>query len=272
MRKPRTPEHSRVERRDGLGIERETATTLPPEIDQNGTIFAYGFLLDHDNIQRLLDASRPGEEVEIIEAALIEDATKQRRLSPQAVIILRNVELGGVRVNVMTENQLHRAFEKKSGKPIEDYASTMGQETGHDFIAEARENEYLMVRVANDGEVPKTVNGGLVLFSKEDLPVIDADEYAVGDEGIYARKPVPELNIAGTTYTPAHIEFYSGNVGGNFHTFMNPENPDVSRKETARALWHSGDRVRGQLPDAAKWPHSKGHNVRGKQRKGGESE
>lgn len=231
-------------------------TKLPAVIDRPGAIFAYGFLLDHDNVHRLLQASRPSEDVAILEAASLAEAVRFRKKDSAAVVILRHVELAGVRVNVVTEALLHQAHEKKTGLPIAQYAALMRKQTGHDFLVPARDHQYLMVRVAEVGERPRFVIGGLVLFSAQDLPAVDADEYCIGDQGIYARKRTPELVIEGQCYTPRHVEFYAGNVG-EFHSWMNPDDPRATRRIASTVFsYNRPGRACGQLPHSAYWPHT----------------
>lgn len=252
-------------------VQKENREKLPEEIDKAGTLFAYGFLMDHDNIRRLLKASRPDEEVAILETTNIDEAARLARQNPDAVIIVRDVEMGGVRVNVATEDQLHRATEKKLSVKIEDYAADVKEKAGHDFLIPARDNQYLMTRVAEEGEVKKTINGGLVIFQERDLTAIDADEYAEGDEGIFARKKAPEISIGGRTFTPRHIEFYAGNVG-DLHRFLNPDDPNESRRKAATIYSYDREgRKIGELPKSAKWPHSQAHKIRTRGRGSGKA-
>ena len=92
------PEYSREHKEQNI--------PLPETIDNEKTIFSYGYLLDIDNLKNLLSATR-GEHLQIVEVQNMSDADKGARETPNAVVILHNVRLEGVRVSVLHEVQLH---------------------------------------------------------------------------------------------------------------------------------------------------------------------
>ena len=223
---------------------------LPEAIDNEGTLFAYGFLLDHENLKRLFEESRKGKEVNIHEAGSIDEAEKLANENPGGVVILRNVKMEGVRAQIITYNQFTEAYKKKFG---EEYYYNIDE--GH---------EYLYVVPAKEGERGRNIEGGLIIgLNNNDLKYFDIDEAVEPEknDGVYFRKKVPELEISGKKYKPDNIKFYSGNVG-DIHEFLNPEDKASSARIARSAIL---DKKMGrELSDSAKWPHSEEHRVRKK--------
>ncbi len=229
--------------------QEQISEKLPETIDKKGTLFAYGFLLDQENLKSLLKESRSGIEVEIHEAGSIEEAEKFTEKNPNNIIILRNVKMEGIRAQIITHNQFREAYKKKFG---EEYHYNINE--GH---------EYLYVTLAKEGERGRDINGGLIIgLDGNDLKVIDVDEATnlKKNDGVFFRKKVPELKISGKNYKPDSIEFYSGNVG-NIHEYLDPENEGSVSAAIARSAVLKKRRER-ELSDSAKWPHSKEHRVR----------
>lgn len=225
---------------------------LPEIIDNKGTLFAYGYLLAHENLKRLFQESRKGKEVTIHEVGSVEDAQKLAEKNHEDVVILRNVKMEGVRAQIITSNQFIDAYKKKFGK---DYPKSDD---------DAGAQEYLYVRQVEDNKKPRYINGGLVMgLSNDDLKAFDIDEGIIPEDkdGVYWRKKVPELNIKNHKYQIENITFYSGNAEDDIHKFLDPENEGRLSSRIARETVHKKS-VSREMSDSAKWPHSKEHRVR----------
>lgn len=122
---------------------REQKFSLPETIDNEGTIFSYGYLLDIQNLQNLLSATR-GEHFQIVEVQNISEADKKASENPNAVVILHNVCLEGVRVSVLHEAQLRDLLAKEATPyhikkiledvPIEQKNQLLGGRAEDEFI------------------------------------------------------------------------------------------------------------------------------------------
>ncbi len=239
-------------------------------IDKKGTLFAYGSLLDPQNLKRLLDNSGDDRAPEVYEAKDLEEAGALLKQDPAGIVLLHNVLLDGIRAQIITDGQLLSAYKKKFGEkyPIDD----------------ANPEQYLYVRtpikkevILKSGEKTETrerersINGGLIIgLTEEDLERLDKNETMKKVDGvmdgIYMRQQVPKVIIENKNFTPANIEFYGGNVG-DFHKFLDPENSAESRLAAISAVTpdsKTSGRNHGELPKSAYWPHSPEHDVRRK--------
>lgn len=235
-------------------IQEQILEKLPEIIDNKGTIFAYGYLLERENLKRLFEESRPGKEGNIYEAGSIEEAQQLVEKNPEDVVILRNVKMEGVRAQIITSDQFVDAYKKKFGKNFPE----------SDSNGEAQ--EYLYVRQAEDDKMPRYINGGLVIgLNNADLRVFDIDEGIIPEDkdGVYWRKKVPELKIENRQYQIKNITFYSGNAEGDIHKYLDPENKGVISSRIARSAILEKKKGR-EISDSAKWPHSEEHRVREK--------
>ena len=89
---------------------------LPEALDNEGVLFSYGYLLDQPKLRELLNTRRPN--FSILETTDIDEA-KKLATHPDAVVILRNVRMEGVRVSVVTAGELHelRSLGEGSSEP-----------------------------------------------------------------------------------------------------------------------------------------------------------
>jgi hypothetical protein len=239
-------------------------------IDQKGTLFAYGSLLDPQNLKRLLDGTRDGEAPEVYETNDLEKASTLSKENPSALIILRNVLLEGIRAQIITDKQLLSAFEKKFG---ESYSVDNNNPEQYLYVRTPLKKE----KALKNGEKIETpergrpINGGVIIcFSGENLPITDKKE-GMGKKydrigWIYMRQSVPQITIDNAKFIPENIEFYGGNVG-DIHIFIDPENSEKSRLSAIRSVApkvETSERKLGELPESAYWPHSPEHSVRRK--------
>lgn len=233
------PENTNIRKK-----QEQMPENLPEIIDKKGTIFAYGFLLDHDNLKSLLRESRSGIEVEIHEARSIEEAADLSEKNPGDLVILRGFELGEVRRQIITNEQFINAYNKKFGE--------------NSYKEEPLNEQYLYTRPAGESEKGRKIAGGIIIgFTEKDLKVLDIDE-AVNiekNDGVYFRKAVPELEMKSVKFKPKNVEFYGGNVE-DIHKFLNPDNSYKSRREARKSVLDA-KRPPGKFPESAKWPHKK---------------
>jgi hypothetical protein len=221
---------------------------LPESIDNEGTLFAYGFLLDKNFLdEENLKKSRPEGNYQILEAINLEEAMELAR-DKKNVVILRGVKLEGIRAQIITDEQMAEAYKKKFGKKVP---------------WDTAPNQYLYAKKAEGEEKARYLNGGIIInLTPEDFKPMDANEGIVAEDndGIYWRQNVPELEIAGAHYKPEHIKFYGGNIG-DFHKYLDPENEGLLSSRVARQEVHEGS-VKREISEHAKWPHIKDHRVR----------
>ncbi len=172
------------------------AKRLPEELDKPGTLFAYGYLLIHEKVRDLLPERGPN--FPILEAENIEDA-RQKAADPNAIVILRNVVLEGVRVDEFSEQMMRNWLQDEKGL---DEIQRLIREG---ILSHMSVHGGLYARVSKDSK--DFLNGGLVIGLKpEELPRFDGFEM----EPIYKRTLVPELEIEDQKYAPLHIQFYAG--------------------------------------------------------------
>lgn len=213
---------------------------LPKELDEDTTIFAYGYLLDVSELKKLLAEKRT--DFVVLETTRLDEALKLRREHPDDIVILRGVRLEGVRVSVVTEEQL-REFYKEQGESVEALVQKGLLEPN------PRQHSYLYARVAGPTERGRFLDGGLIAgLRREELEEV-LDPYELPP--VYRRQRVPELTIEGKRFKPEHATFYAGNIGALART----EEAVIAAKKTARA----GRAGIGQYGPGAKWPREARH-------------
>lgn len=214
--------------------EKREMKTLPRSLDNPNVLFAYGSLLIEETLRKTLNARKPG--FPILETSDIEEADKLIAADPEAIVILRNVKLSGVRVSIVSQEQLREWYEQVGGKWSDLVEAGIDQE-------QIQDHAILFARPAKTGEKPRFLNGGLVCgLTTEELALLDLYEILP----VYQRTKVPELEIQNEPYRPKHVAFYSAN-------------PDleVSPKEQGRvrALLRQ-ERKPNRLSPTAQWPET----------------
>ena len=205
---------------------------LPAELDQKTALFAYGSLLEHEQLRELL---RQRGEFRILETENLARAVRLVIDNPRDIVILRNVRLENVRVCIVTETILRRWFENRGGS-IEEHI-----ESGVAPI-EIPRSLFLYARPSDPFEKGKSLNGGLIFnFQPNELSVLDKYEFAP----VLKRTRAPELKIAERAYFPRNITFYAGTESFD----------DIQPEEKAeRARLLNLNRKRGRLSPQARWP------------------
>jgi len=189
--RPKSPERKRDIR------EGEEAKKLPETLDNKGTLFAYGYLLDKPKLRELLNTRTSN--FPIYETTSIEEASKLTMI-PQSIVMLRGVRMEGVDVGVITEAQLREWYSELGGnvQALVD-EGVLTQESTH---------AGLYARASVTGKPSRFLNGGLVCgFTPSELERIDKFEMVP----VYERVKVPRLIIDDGKYVPEHIAFYAGN-------------------------------------------------------------
>lgn len=212
---------------------------LPEAIDNVGTLFSYGYLLDIPNLQGLLEDIQKLTEkprtVTIREASDLSEAERLVRSEPESVIILRGTRLENVRVSVVSEEELHEQYEKR-GKDIRSLVEKGMQQ------APPREHAYLYSRRPVGEEKGRYLNGGLIIgLNEEELKHLDDYEY----DPVYRRQPARELVIGSRKYQTEKITFYEGN--GPLE-----RSPDHIAK-AKKYVWRERSEAGARGP-RAKWP------------------
>ena len=179
--------------------------TLPTSLDKRGTLFSYGSLLLQDTLRSVLKSRRLG--FSILEASNIKDAKELVDKNPEAVVILPNVEMSGVRVDVISEDQLRKWY-KQTGGDINDLIQKGA------FEKETQPRVILYARTAQSTDEPRTrsryLNGGLIFGLSEEEVRLDLDAYEA--DPVYKRAVVPELKINNEKYTPQNVTYYGAGV------------------------------------------------------------
>lgn len=212
--------------------EAEDIQRLPSELDNDGVVFSYGSLLDHEMLRRLLKGRGPFRIMETGDAA---EAVDLVRGGPGDIVILRNVRLENVRVSIVTETILRRRY-KDSGGDLQELIDA-GVTT-----REVPQAAYLYARPAAPFEKGRSLNGGLICnLTEEELSVLDMYEF----EPVLRRTRAPELTIRGRSYVPEHITFYAGSGSSG----------DLTVEEKAeRSRLLNLNRKPGRQSPQAKWP------------------
>lgn len=224
---------------------------LAPEIDCLGTIFAYGSLLDKQNLSELLRKkssvltdSDPDKrsEVEIIDVDKQEDIVRLMGSHPGAVFILKGVKMGGMRYFVFPHEELIRRYESK-GLKYDELKSRMLVEHGINLeeLGDAPFNmSYLINRPAKGDEVEIDVVGGLIIgLRAAELKLLDDWELAP----VYERKLVSSIEIKGVKYQPKNITFYQGSSDVEYTPAIKEKNRQILITS----------REAGELPPTAGW-------------------
>jgi hypothetical protein len=173
-----------------------TPKRLPPAIDAENVIFAYGSLLEEQTLRGLLKPRLP---FSIRELTDIDSAVKAAASKPGDIVIIRGVRLLNIRAALVTSAILTRWF------PFKD----------HIEASEVADGVFLYARRIRDGERGRHLNGGLILgLTFEEIKAIDAYEL----DPVLQRRPVGTLIINSERYACEHISFYEGTVPAESRT------------------------------------------------------
>jgi hypothetical protein len=173
---------------------------------------------------------------EVYEAENMEEMGKIRQRSPEAIIILHNVLLKGIRAQVVKDKDMLEAYEKMfSG---ETYPVDKNNPEAYLFVRSLSEEEKTFYKDSlTKGE--RWVNGGLIIgFTEEDIVKLDEHEDMHLDEngevsGTYMRQSVPKLTIGNMDFKPTEIEYYGGNKKiSDIHKYR-AENPEELKRFNA---------------------------------------
>jgi hypothetical protein len=212
-------------------LEADNLNRLPPELDNESVIFAYGSLLDHAQLCKLLK-HRGG--FRIFETNDLAEAGSLVVNKPKDIVILRNVRLENVRVAIVTETMLRRWYKNRGGE-IEELIRLGVTKP------EVPRALFLYARPSGTFEKGRSLNGGLIFnFTKDELARLDKYEF----DPVLVRSRTPELRIGGRSFFPEAITFYAGTES---YDDMTAE----ERTERARLLHFN--RKAGQLSPQARW-------------------
>ncbi len=216
---------------------------LPESLDNTGSLFAYGFLLDQDKLRELLSTRSSG--FPIHEVTSMEEFEKTRADKGDAIVILRGVQMQGVEVQIHTEKQMRDWLDAlpPDERPFGN---------SDDLVAKGiltAESTHAGLFALPGGN--RFLNGGIITgLTDAELERLDGFEMLP----VYQRVRVPALNISSHSYTPKYITFYAGNSDMEKRFGRNLE--EVRR---ARELLRTGrgEGVVGEIGPNMKWPHDR---------------